>query len=442
MAAMRDVPLALRHARAPGNRPGAACSRDLDRLRSRSDRSASAVPLAQSRDVTCPGFRFAGVAAGIKKKGGLDVGLIAADALASAAAVFTGNRVKAAPVVLSASALRAARGKVRGVVVNSGNANACTGKQGMADAKAMAAAAARAMDAKPGQLLVASTGVIGAALPMDRVEPGIAAAGASLRADGWDDFATAILTTDKQPKTARCTVRLGRENVTILGCTKGAGMIAPNMATTLTFIVTDAAVAPPALAKATRAAVTPSFNAIAVDGDTSTNDTLAVLASGATGAAVGGKALDAFTEALTDLCHDLATQLMRDGEGVHHVVTIEVRGAPSEKAALAVARRIATSPLVKTAIAGGDPNWGRILCAAGNAGIPFDPTRVALSLADVAVVHKGVLAPGYDEERAAAVMRESAYTMTLDLGAGRAAARFLACDLSHEYVSINADYRS
>jgi glutamate N-acetyltransferase/amino-acid N-acetyltransferase len=401
-------------------------------------------PLAQSCRVTCPGFRFAGVAAGIKKKGGLDVGMIAADAPASAAAVFTGNRVKAAPVVLSASALRAARGKLRGVVVNSGNANACTGKQGMADAKAMAAGAAAAIGggAKPGQMLVASTGVIGQPLPMSRVGDGIVAAGAALRADGWDDFAAAILTTDKRPKTARCTVRLGRENVTLVGCTKGAGMIAPNMATTLTFIVTDAAVAPPALAKATRAAVAPSYNAIAVDGDTSTNDTLAVLASGATGAAVGGKALSTFTEALTDLCHDLATQLMRDGEGVHHVVTIEVRGAPSEKAALAVARQIATSPLVKTAIAGGDPNWGRVLCAAGNAGVPFDPSRIALAFADVPVVAKGILVGGYDEARAAAVMREAAYTMTLDLGAGRATARFLACDLSHEYVSINADYRS
>jgi glutamate N-acetyltransferase/amino-acid N-acetyltransferase len=326
--------------------------------------------------------------------------------------------------------------------VNSGNANACTGKQGAADAKAMAVAAARVVGAKPGEMLVASTGVIGAALPMDRVDAGIGAAGAALHDGGWEDFSRAILTTDKQPKVASCTVRVGRDNIKIVGCTKGAGMIAPNMATTLTFICTDAAIAPPALARATRAAVTPSYNAIAVDGDTSTNDMLAVLASGATGGAVGGRALAVFTEALTDLCHDLATQLMRDGEGVHHVVTIEVRGAPSEKAALAVARRIATSPLVKTAIAGGDPNWGRILCAAGNAGVPFDPTKVALSLADVAVVKKGVLVADYDEARAAAVMREAAYTMTLDLGAGRASARFLACDLSHEYVSINADYRS
>ncbi len=392
--------------------------------------------------MSCPGFRFAGVAAGIKKKGGLDVAIIAADTTAAAAAVFTANRVKAAPVLLSAAALRAARGRMRGVVVNSGNANACTGRQGAADARAMAAAAARAIGARPQQLLVASTGVIGQPLPMDRVGAGIAAAGAALDARGWDDFARAILTTDKQPKTARRELRLGRHVVTLLGCTKGAGMIAPNMATTLTFIVTDAAVAPAALARATRAAVAPSFNAIAVDGDTSTNDMLAVLASGATGPALVGTALRRFTAALTELCHDLATQLMRDGEGVHHVVTIDVRGAASERAAQAVARRIATSPLVKTAIAGGDPNWGRVLCAAGNAGVPLATDRLGLRVGDVEVVRTGALAPGYDEVRAAAVMREPAYTITIDLGAGRAAARFLACDLSHEYVSINADYRS
>lgn len=392
--------------------------------------------------MTCPGFRFAGVAAGIKKKGGLDVGIIAADAPAATAAVFTGNRVKAAPVLLSQATLRAARGKVRGIVVNSGNANACTGRQGAADARAMATAAAAAIDARPEQLLVASTGVIGQPLPMDRVGPGVAAAGAALSADGWDDFTRAILTTDKGPKTARRELKVGRQTVTLLGCTKGAGMIAPNMATTLTFIVTDAALPPAALSKATRAAVAPSFNAIAVDGDTSTNDMLAVMASGATGTPLGDRATGAFTAALTELCHDLATQLMRDGEGVHHVVTVDVRGAASDRAAQAVARRVATSPLVKTAIAGGDPNWGRVLCAVGNAGVPVDPERLALRFGDVEVVRRGALVPGYDETRAAAVMQQPAYAITVELGGGKGAARFLACDLSHEYVSINADYRS
>jgi glutamate N-acetyltransferase/amino-acid N-acetyltransferase len=392
---------------------------------------------------TCAGFRFAGVAAGIKKKGGLDVGMIAAERAVAAAAVFTGNRVKAAPVLLSQAALKASRGRLRGVIVNAGNANACTGKQGTADARAMAAAAARAIGGRPGELLVASTGVIGQPLPMARVLGGIDAAGAALAPGNWDDFAHAILTTDKRAKTARRVVKLGRTEVTILGCTKGAGMIAPNMATTLTFIVTDADLAPGAVARATRAAVAPSFNAIAVDGDTSTNDTLAVLASGAAGGgALAGKALAGFTAALTDLCHELATQLMRDGEGVHHVVTIDVRGAASERAAAAVARRVATSPLVKTAIAGGDPNWGRVLCAVGNAGPSLAPDKLGLRFGDVEVVRKGSLAPGYDEARAAAVMQQPAYTITIDLGGGRASSRFLACDLSHEYVSINADYRS
>ena len=388
------------------------------------------------------GFRFAGVAAGVKKKGGKDVGLIACDAPVAAAAVFTGNRVKAAPVLLSAAHLRASRGRLRGVVVNSGNANACTGPAGAADARTMAAAGAAAIGGKPGEQLVASTGVIGQPLPIDRVTAGIAAAGAALSPDGFADFADAILTTDRGPKVARRTVKLGRTAVTLVGCTKGAGMIAPNMATTLSFVCTDAAIAPALLARATRAAVGPTYNSLIVDGDTSTNDTLAVLASGAAGPALSGRAVAGFTAALTELLADLATQLIRDGEGVHHVVTIDVRGAASDRAAAAVARRIATSPLVKTAIAGGDPNWGRVLCAIGNAGVPIDPTRLGLSIGGVAVVKRGAVAPGYDEAAAAAVMQTPAYTITADLGGGKARARVLACDLSHEYVSINADYRS
>lgn len=389
----------------------------------------------------CTGFRFAGIASGIKKKGGLDVGLLAADAPAATAAVFTSNRVKAAPVLVSAELLRAGRGRTRGIVVNSGNANACTGKRGDRDARAMVAAATASIGARDGEVLVASTGVIGQPLPIDRVTRGIAIAARELRGDGWMDFATAIMTTDRKPKTASRTVKLGRERIALLGCTKGAGMIAPNMATTLTFVVTDAAIAPPALGRATRTAVEPTFNAIAVDGDTSTNDMLSVMASG-TGRALSGKPLAAFTAALTELLHDLATQLMADGEGVHHVVTLDVRGAATPRAAAAVARSIAISPLVKTAIAGGDPNWGRILAAAGNAGVPLDPARLGLRIGDVDVVKRGSALASYQERQAAAVMREPAYTIALDLGAGTARARFLACDLSHEYVSINADYRS
>ncbi len=391
---------------------------------------------------TVRGFRFAGVAAGIKKKGGLDVGLIVADELVSTAAVFTSNRVKAAPVRLSANRLRLNRGKMRGVVVNAGNANACTGRQGELDAARMSELAATPVSAWPEHMLVASTGVIGQPLPMPKVESGIAAAHRALGPDGWDDFATAILTTDRRPKTASVTVRIGGKPVTLLGCTKGAGMIAPNMATTLTFVVTDAALVPGALARITRAAVAPTFNAIAVDGDTSTNDTLAVLASGASKADLTGPGEAKLTGALTELMADLARQLMSDGEGVHHVVTIAVRRAATVRAAAAIARRIATSPLVKTAIAGGDPNWGRLLCAVGNAGVPIDAGKLGLAIGGVEVVRKGAVAPGYDERKAAAVMKAPSYDITVDLGAGAHDASFLACDLSHEYVSINADYRS
>lgn len=384
------------------------------------------------------GFRFAGVAAGIKSSGGLDVGLMEADRPCPAAALFTRNRLPAAPVVLSRAALSRSRGMVRAVAVNSGNANALTGERGRADARRMAAAGAAALGADPGQLLVASTGVIGVPLPIDEVERGIAAAGAALRPDGFADFATAILTTDRAAKTAEREVRGAR----LIGCTKGAGMIAPNMATTLSFVATDAsgpATAPGALARLVAGACAHSFNAMTVDGDTSTNDMLLVMAS-RRGPAVGATALG---EALGDLLDDLARQLMRGGEGVHHVVTVEVRGARTERAARAVAERIARSPLVKTAIAGADPNWGRILAAAGNAGVALQPTRLGLDLDEVAVVRGGVAVDQADRDgRARAVMQRAEYTIALDLGQGRARAHHLACDLSHDYVTINADYRT
>jgi glutamate N-acetyltransferase/amino-acid N-acetyltransferase len=390
-------------------------------------------------DLACPGFRFAGVVAGIKSKGGRDVGLIACDRPASAAAVFTGNRVPAAPVVLSRQVIAQKHGRLRGVVVNSGNANACTGARGLADARAMAKAATAAIGA-PGGVLVASTGVIGHPLPIEQVTAGIAAAGSALAADGFAAFAEAIMTTDRRPKVAHRAVVLGKRVLTLIGTTKGAGMIGPNMATTLTFVATDAAVPPPALNKLVAAAVAPTFNAIAVDGDTSTNDTLAVLASG-TGTA-SARELRLVGDALTDLLGDLAYQLVADGEGVHHVVMIEVRGARTPRDAQAVARRVAISPLVKTAIAGGDPNWGRIICAVGNAGVAIAPGKLALAIGEVPVVKRGAAVAGWDERAAAAVMTAASYTVTIDLGMGAARARHLACDLSHDYVTINADYRT
>ena len=382
------------------------------------------------------GFSFAGVAAGLKQKGGPDVGLMVAERACPAAAVFTRNRVAAAPVGVSRAALVKAKGRARGVVVNSGNANALTGAGGLRDARRMQEQAAALVEAKAGEMLVASTGVIGVPLPMERVEVGIAEAAARLSPGGFGDFARAILTTDRSAKVAEREVAGGGR---LIGCTKGAGMIAPDMATTLTFVATDAQVAPAVLKRLLAEACAPTYNAIAVDGDTSTNDMILVMASGAgprvRAAALGG--------ALADLLGDLARQLMRGGEGVHHVVTVEVRGATSAAAARRVARAVAVSPLVKTAIAGADPNIGRILAAAGNAGVPLRPDRLTLDLDDVPMVRGGV--PVDDparEERARAVMQRAEYVIAVDLGLGSASSHYLACDLSHEYVSINADYRT
>jgi glutamate N-acetyltransferase/amino-acid N-acetyltransferase len=393
-----------------------------------------------------PGFRFAGVAAGVKKPGSdrLDLGLVVADAPAAAAAVFTRNRVKAAPVLVSQARIK--RGLLRGVVVNAGNANACTGARGLRDAEGMTELAAQAVGARASDLAVCSTGVIGAPLPMDRIDDGITRAGAELSESGFDRFATAILTTDKGPKTAAQHLKLGRRPVIVAGCTKGAGMIAPNMATTLTFVTTDAVVAPAWLRRALRDEIDATFNTVTVDGDTSTNDSCFVLASGASGAPpVRGDDGDGrkLRQALREVLLELAHKLIADGEGATKVVTIQVQGAPSDDAARKVAQRIANSPLVKTAIGGADPNWGRILCAVGNAGVAISPEKIDLDIGDVPIVRRGVgvMAPD-TEARAHAVMQGQRYAMTVRLGAGKGAASCTTCDLSHEYVSINADYRS
>lgn len=394
---------------------------------------------------TCAGFRFGAVSAGIKKKSGTkDVAVLASDRDATAAAVFTQNKVKAAPVRVSAAALRKSGGVARAVVVNSGNANACTGRQGMADAREMALRVARGLQVGRDQVLVSSTGVIGVPLPMDKVAAGIDATLAALSPRGFDGFADGILTTDKRAKKARRSLSVGGRKLTLLGCTKGAGMIAPNMATTLTFVTSDARIGQAALHEALVRATDSTFNAMTVDGDTSTNDMILVMANGAAGGpALRGKTARAFGDALEELLAELAHALMRDGEGVHHVVTVKVVGARTEAAARKVAKEIAGSSLVKTAIAGGDPNWGRFLAAAGNAGVPLSPERLRLSMDGVVIADAGVGIGGAAlEKRVAAVMKQPAYEVVLDLGAGKAQAQYLACDLSHEYVTINADYRT
>ena len=398
--------------------------------------------------VTSPqGFVAAAVAAGIKQSGRPDLVLVAADRDCAAAGVFTRNRVAAAPVLLDRATLAAGRAALRGVLINAGNANACTGEPGLADAREMQRLAAAALGTRPEQLLVMSTGVIGVPLPMTRVAAGVAALAPLLSAGGGLAAAEAIMTTDTRPKRAAVVVDLPGGQVTIGGMAKGAGMIHPDMATLLGVLTTDAVVAPDVLDSSLREAVAASFNAISIDGDTSTNDSIILFANGAVGVAVADDESRArFAAALTDLCVQLAQMIVRDGEGATRFVTLVVSGAASTVDARRVADTIATSPLVKTAFAGGDPNWGRIMMAAGRSGAALDPARLALSViapgAPPLQLVRGGTPTGYAEADAAAVFAQPEFTVHLDLGLGDGAATLWTTDLSHEYVSINADYRT
>ncbi len=398
--------------------------------------------------VTSPqGFVAAAVAAGIKQSGRPDLVLVAADRDCAAAGVFTRNRVAAAPVLLDRATLAAGRAALRGVLINAGNANACTGEPGLADAREMQRLAAAALGTRPEQLLVMSTGVIGVPLPMTRVAAGVAALAPLLSAGGGLAAAEAIMTTDTRPKRAAVVVDLPGGQVTIGGMAKGAGMIHPDMATLLGVLTTDAVVAPDVLDSSLREAVAASFNAISIDGDTSTNDSIILFANGAVGVAVADDESRArFAAALTDLCVQLAQMIVRDGEGATRFVTLVVSGAASTVDARRVADTIATSPLVKTAFAGGDPNWGRIMMAAGRSGAALDPARLALSViapgAPPLLLVRGGTPTGYAEADAAAVFAQPEFTVHLDLGLGDGAATLWTTDLSHEYVSINADYRT
>jgi len=398
--------------------------------------------------VTTPqGFVAAAVAAGIKQSGRPDLVLVAADRDCTAAGVFTRNRVPAAPVLLDRETLAANRDALRGVLINAGNANACTGAPGLADAREMQRLAAVAIGAQPEQLLIMSTGVIGVPLPMERVRAGVAMLGPLLAAGGGPAAAEAIMTTDTRPKRAAVEVELPGGRVTIGGMAKGAGMIHPDMATLLGVLTTDAAVAPDVLDASLREAVAASFNAISIDGDTSTNDSVVLLANGAAGVTVADAASRArFTAALTELCVHLAQLIVRDGEGATRFVTLVVSGAASAADARRAANTIATSPLVKTAFAGGDPNWGRIVMAAGRSGAALDPARLALwveapGAAPLQLVRGGT-PTGYAEADAAAVFAQPEFTVRLDLGLGDGAATLWTTDLSHDYVTINADYRT
>ena len=392
----------------------------------------------RGRGVTfAAGFTAGATAAGVKSgtPERLDVGLIVADRPCVAAATFTTNQVIAAPCVVTKRHVGA--GPLRGVVVNSGNANACTGEQGERDAVAMAEAAAKAIGAKPMEIAVASTGVIGVPLPVDRITRALGQIRPAL--DGWDDLSRAIMTTDTRPKIVEREVWLRGRPVRVGGIAKGAGMIHPNMATLLAFVTTDARLDPSAAQRALAAATDASFNAISVDGDTSTNDTALLLASGASEVDVTGEAWEPFTEALTEVCGELARMIVADGEGATKVFEVRVRGAASPSEARTAARTITTSNLVKTAIHGADPNWGRILAAAGRSGARVDQRRASVRIGDVDVFSRG--APcAFDASAVRRVFERASLTIDVDLGSGDATAKAWGCDLSAEYVHINADY--
>ncbi len=393
-------------------------------------------------DHTLKGFHAAGVHCGLKPGDKPDLALVASDAPCAAAGVFTSNRVKAAPVLYD-QAIIGGGGPVRAVVANAGNANACTGEQGERDTRAMAEQTAQAVGCAPDEVLVLSTGVIGLPLPMDRLLPGIEAAAAARAPDGWDDTARAIMTTDTRPKIASVTTHAG---YTVTGIAKGSGMIAPNMATMLAVIATDAAIPRPALQTALAHAVEASFNRIVVDGDMSTNDTVLLLANGASGVEAD-PSNGTFSAALDEVCVSLARAIVRDGEGATKFVTLLVTGAPGEAAARQVARAIATSPLCKTAFHGGDPNWGRVMCAAGYSGVEIDPGRLALWALDASGAAAMQLVEGghpldYDEQAAIALMQRPEWGIRLDLGLGSASTMVWTCDLSQEYVTINGHYRT
>lgn len=389
------------------------------------------------------GFRASGIAAGIKKNGKSDIALIVSDSDCTAAAVFTTNKVKAAPVIYDQK-LIAAGNKLRAVIVNAGCANACTGDEGLRNCEETAQLVSQAASVPASSVFVMSTGVIGVQLPMEKMRAGIPAAAAALDADGLYAAAHAIMTTDTVPKIAGDELAVPKPEkgigkvARVTGIAKGSGMIHPNMATMLSVVVTDAVVSADTLKKALDTAVRKSFNRVSVDGDTSTNDTLLVVANGASGLEVSDMEFEIL---LTSVCIDLAKQVARDGEGATKFITIEVTGAKDEKMAENVGRTIAKSPLVKTAFYGEDANWGRITCAAGYSGEDVVPERMSLWFGGVHVFANG-MPTQYSEDEATNAMKPHDVSVKLDLGLGNANATVWTCDFSHEYVTINGKYRT
>ncbi|NNG02464.1 MAG: bifunctional glutamate N-acetyltransferase/amino-acid acetyltransferase ArgJ [Desulfobacteraceae bacterium] len=391
--------------------------------------------------IICDGFTVTGIASGIKKNGELDLGLIYSDSPANVAGVFTRNSVKAAPVLLTQKRIES--GMAQAIIANSGNANCCNGSRGDADAAAMTHCVAQALGISDAAVLGASTGVIGEPLPVHKIETAMPELKRSLNPRGWEDFARAIMTTDKVPKLiSRQEIFRGRP-FTITAAAKGAGMIRPDMATMLCFICTDAGATASCLDAMLRSAVDRSFNRITIDGDTSTNDTVLMMANGRSGVAMDEPAaVDFFQAVLDEMLVDLARQLVRDGEGVTKVVEIAVQNAVSPTDAAAIADTVAHSLLVKTALFGADANWGRIIGAAGRSKAHFDPRCVDIYFNDVKMVEDGQGCGKLAESEATQVLKQREFTITLDLKAGDASCSLLTCDLSLDYVRINADYRS
>jgi glutamate N-acetyltransferase/amino-acid N-acetyltransferase len=388
------------------------------------------------------GFLFSAVAAGIKASGRPDLACVRIPAGASAAAMFTTNRVVAAPLEVDREHLKRGRGRVSFLIVNAGNANCATGAAGRRDCERVCREAARLLKVRAESVFPSSTGVIGVRLPAEKIVRALpelitAEAAGEQAAEG---FARAIMTTDTRPKIVSRRVRASSGPFALLGIAKGAGMIHPNLATMLVYLFTDIEASSRELQGLLRAACNDSFNYISVDGDTSTNDTVLLLASGASGVSLRSPGVCArFTQALNLVCREIALQIISDGEGVKHVIRLRIEQARSRKEAMQVARTIAHSPLVKTAWAGADPNWGRILAAAGRSGVPLDPRRINIFFGDWQVCRRGARAP-FDEREAHAYLTQPQYDVRVQLGRGRASLEFLTCDLTTDYVHINADY--
>jgi glutamate N-acetyltransferase / amino-acid N-acetyltransferase len=384
------------------------------------------------------GYLFSACTAGIKASGKPDLAIAIAPEGASAAAMFTRNQVVAAPVTVGREHLRLSRGRVEAVIVNAGNANCATGRQGIEATKTVCRDVARALRIRPQQVFPSSTGIIGVPLPVEKITTALPALVASAGPDSLTEFASAIMTTDTRMKIASETFGYRRAQASVAGVAKGAGMIHPNMATMLVYIFTDIVASPRELQQSLKQAVDESFNNISIDGDTSTNDTVLVLASGKSGVTFKAARKD-FEKALRKVCSSLAEQIIADGEGVKHVVRLRVEQARNKEDARRIARGIANSPLVKTAWAGADPNWGRMLAAIGNSGVKVNPEKISIFLGNQPICRKGAAHP-FDKDEAHRYMTQPNYQIRFVLGAGKASLDFLSCDLTQEYVHINAEY--